>query len=230
MSTESQICANQANAQFSTGPKTEAGKARSSKNAVKTGLTGRVVLLAADDLAAYEKHLQNFSDRYQPANDTERELLQSIADTHWRLQRIPNLEAGIYALGRDEFAELFAEEEEPLRASLIQARSFLAYRRDFTNLSTQETRLRRHLQQDLAELTTLQTERRKEEEARAAHAVAYLACQAQGKPFRVADYVAEFGFEISIEQVERAALKLHALKEEQRQATSAAARAYANAA
>ena len=100
MSSESQIRANQANAQLSTGPKTEAGKARSSKNAVKTGLTGRAVLLAADDLAAYEKHLQNFSDRYQPANDTERELLQSIADTHWRLQRIPNLEAGIYALGR----------------------------------------------------------------------------------------------------------------------------------
>jgi len=230
MSTELQQRANQANAQLSTGPKTQAGKAKSSLNAVKTGLTGRTVLLAADDATAYEKHLQNLSEQYQPANAAECELLQSIADTHWRLQRVPNLEAGIYAIGRREFAELFAEEEATLRATLVQAHTFLAYRRDFTNLSTQETRLRRHLQLDLAELAALQTERLKKTEAQAAHAAAaYLASQAQGQTFCIADYVAEFGFEISMKEVEKAALKLRAQKA-QREEQLAAIRSYASAA
>jgi len=45
MSTSAQITANQKNAQLSTGPTSPDGKAKSSLNAVKTGLTGRTVLL-----------------------------------------------------------------------------------------------------------------------------------------------------------------------------------------
>ena len=40
MSTPGQLSANQANAQFSTGPKTSSGKARASRNAVQHGLQG----------------------------------------------------------------------------------------------------------------------------------------------------------------------------------------------
>ena len=49
MSTEAQVHANRANAQLSTGPSSASGKAKSSLNAVKTGLTGRTVLLPGDD-------------------------------------------------------------------------------------------------------------------------------------------------------------------------------------
>ncbi|HEX4164888.1 MAG TPA: hypothetical protein VHZ55_05385, partial [Bryobacteraceae bacterium] len=38
---EARLAANQANAQLSTGPRTEEGKARSSANAITTALTGR---------------------------------------------------------------------------------------------------------------------------------------------------------------------------------------------
>jgi hypothetical protein len=54
---EIQLTANQENAQLSTGPKSQSGKAISSMNAVKTGLTGRTVLLPSDDVAAYQTHL-----------------------------------------------------------------------------------------------------------------------------------------------------------------------------
>jgi hypothetical protein len=40
MATEKQIAANRANAQKSTGPKTAAGRSRSSRNAVRHGLSG----------------------------------------------------------------------------------------------------------------------------------------------------------------------------------------------
>ena len=50
---------------------------------------------------------------------------------------------GIYALGRLEFAELFPGETEAVRKHLVEAKIFLAYRRDLNNLSIQEGRLRR---------------------------------------------------------------------------------------
>jgi hypothetical protein len=100
MATTAQINANRVNAQLSPGPTSDAGKAISSKNALKTGLTGRTVLLPTEDAALYESHLASFRDRYQPVGEAEKNLVQSLADTEWRLQRIPSLEAGIYAIDR----------------------------------------------------------------------------------------------------------------------------------
>src|SRR4051794_16525999 len=102
MSSDAQIHANQANAQLSTGPKTPEGKTKSSLNAVKTGLTGRTVLLPGEEAAAYKEHIQRFFDEYKPCSDAEATLVQSVANTEWRLLRIPSLEMGIYALGRIE--------------------------------------------------------------------------------------------------------------------------------
>ncbi len=48
---ETKLKANRENATHSTGPKTEEGKKISSHNALKTGLTGRTVLLPTDDVA-----------------------------------------------------------------------------------------------------------------------------------------------------------------------------------
>ncbi|MBV9034055.1 MAG: hypothetical protein JO182_06140, partial [Acidobacteriaceae bacterium] len=88
---ERRLAANRANAQLSTGPRTDAGKAKSSLNAVKTGLTGRTVLLPNDEVAAYEAHIERFRKEFQPVGDQETHLVQSLADTQWRLDRIPNL-------------------------------------------------------------------------------------------------------------------------------------------
>lgn len=159
MSTEKQITANRENARHSTGPRTEEGKARSSMNAVKTGLTGRTVLLTTDDATAYEQHIAHLVQTYRPLGDVEQTLVQSIADTEWRLMRIPSLEAGIYALGRREFAELFASEDPAVAVSLIEAKTFLVYQKQLNNLSIQENRLRRQRNSDLQALKEHQTAR-----------------------------------------------------------------------
>jgi hypothetical protein len=157
-----QLAANCANAQLSTGPKTDAGKGKSSLNAVKTGLTGRTVLLPGDDAEAYQRHVQSFFDKHQPEGDSEHTLVQSLADTEWRLLRIPSLETGIYALGRLEFAELFPNEDEAVRKQLIEAKIFLVYQRQLNNLSIQEGRLRRQRETDTAALRELQEHRKRE--------------------------------------------------------------------
>ncbi len=117
MSSDAQIHANRVNAQLSTGPKTPEGKSKSSLNAVKTGLTGRTILLPGDDVVAYQQHVQRFFDQYQPIGDTENSVRLWLADTEWRLLRIPSLEMGIYALGRLEFASQFEQEEPAVRAA-----------------------------------------------------------------------------------------------------------------
>ena len=93
MSSTSQI--NRANAQHSTGPKTEAGKKRSSQNALRHGLTSEIVVMPNEDLEAYQSHLKSFMDEYQPQGATELNLVQSLADTSWRQNRIVAIESNV---------------------------------------------------------------------------------------------------------------------------------------
>jgi hypothetical protein len=157
---EAKLNANRANAEHSTGPASPEGKAKSSMNAVKTGLTGRTVLLPTDDAIAYQQHIHRHFARYTPDSEEENELVQSIADTNWRLLRIAPLEASIWVLGRLKLADLFPEIEDPTnREALIQGEIFSTYRKDLSNIALQERRLRNHLKADIAELKALKQER-----------------------------------------------------------------------
>jgi hypothetical protein len=157
------LAANRANARQSTGPRTAQGKAVASRNAVKTGLTGHTVLLPTEDAPEYERHLAAFRDEYQPIGLLECELVQSIADTFWRLARIPSLETAIFAKGRIEFANLFDEQELAARPHLIDAHTFLVYEKQIRNLQLQEARLVRRREKETAELRKLQAERAQKE-------------------------------------------------------------------
>jgi hypothetical protein len=159
MLSEARLLANQANAQLSTGPRTEEGRAKSSLNAVKTGLTGRTVLLPSDDVAEYELHLAAYAEEFAPVGLLETNLVQSIADTDWRLRRIPALESALFAKGRIEFADLFNEQDLAARPHLIDAHTFIAYEKQIRNLQLQEARLVRRREKEIAELRKLQAER-----------------------------------------------------------------------
>jgi hypothetical protein len=207
MSSSAQIAANQKNALLSTGPTSETGKATSSLNAIKTGLTGRTVLLPGDDAALYEGHVARFTERFQPVGDEEQNLVQSLADTEWRLLRIPSLEAGIYALGRLEFAELFPKEEQAVRNQLIETKIFLTYQRQLNNLSIQENRLLRRREKDTTALRDLQEKRRRREKAQLDEAARqYTQAVHEGRNHEWNPK--EFGFEFSISEIELRAMDL----------------------
>jgi len=206
MSTSSQITANQKNAQLSTGPTSSVGKAKSSLNAVKTGLTGLTVLLPGDDAALYSDHLSQFFQRHEPKGEEELSLVQSLADTEWRLLRIPSLEFGVYAVGQLEFAELFTNEEEAVRKHLIQAKVFLVYQRQLNNLSIQEGRLRRQIEKDAAALHKLQEDRKVQARMRLTKtAREYIQVVHEG---RQDTFDPPIGFEFSLEQIEVEAMKI----------------------
>jgi hypothetical protein len=154
-----QLAANRANAQLRSGPSSPEGKLKVSHNALKTGLTGRTILLPSDDVAAYQSLVALINQKLNPANDLEKHLTQSIADTEWRLLRIPSLEAGLYALDRMELAADCPDE------SVLEAVIFRTYQKDLRNLALQERRLRNQLKEDTAELRRLQQERQEAQTA-----------------------------------------------------------------
>jgi hypothetical protein len=207
MASAAQVVASRLNGALSHGPTSEEGKAISSLNALKTGLTGRTVLLPSEDAALYEAHLAQFRERYQPVGGQELALVQSLADTRWRLARIPSLELAIFALGRVEFAELFPGQEEGVRKQLIEVKTYLAYQRQLVNLGVQEGRLRRQAEKDLAALQALQQPRllkirsRLNEAAKAYIAAVHCDQHEQFDPETL-------GFEFTIEQIELRALDL----------------------
>lgn len=149
------LAANRANAQLSTGPNSEAGKRVSSLNAVKSALTGQTVLLPSDDVALYEALVLSFVGQWKPVTEEERRLVQSLADTQWRLNRIPALETGLFARGRIEFAEKFAGYDASLAASLMDTETLVVYEKPLRNLHAQEDRLRRQFAKDVIALTAL---------------------------------------------------------------------------
>ncbi len=161
---QAQLNANRANAQLSTGPQSEEGKAITCLNAVKTGLTGRTVLLPTDSAAEYERHILAFATELQPVGPRESSLVQSIADTEWRLQRIATLEFALFARGHVKLSNAFQDVAPAQRTGIVELETYLASEKHLRNLQLQESRLHRRRKADLAELQQLQAERRAQAE------------------------------------------------------------------
>jgi len=103
MATDEQIAANRANALKSTGPRSLAGKERSSQNAVKHGLTAHRIIPGEDA----QEHL-NFRvqliNAYKPKFRNETELVERIADLLWRMKRFAAFEAALLRWGAFKLA------------------------------------------------------------------------------------------------------------------------------
>jgi hypothetical protein len=185
---EAKLAANQANAQKSTGPRTDAGKALTRHNAVRNALTGQTILLPTDDAVRYQKHCEAYHKELKPVGAFETILAQAIADHDWRLARIPVLEASFYALGARELGD------DTMSMQLLEAHIQIAYEKHFRNLHLQQNRLTRYRAKDLAELKALQ-QTRMEEEKQAYELAAVLEKQAEatGQPFQPE----KFGFVFS---------------------------------
>ena len=181
---------NRANAQHSTGPRTESGKQRSALNSIKHGLTAATVVLPSEDPAQYEAHRHQFFDEYQPATPTETQLVQELVDTAWRLNRIPLLEANVLAR-----AENPPTEQAGIDFDIVDAHRLIA------SLNLQGARLSRQFQKTADKLYEIQEVRRFRECRDLEDAAALLELhKRKGQPWEPADH----GFVFSKDQVERA--------------------------
>ena len=182
---------NRANSQHSTGPRTEEGKARSSQNALRHGLLSRTPVLRSEDQAAYEQHCRQFFDEHRPATPTETQLTQELADTSWRLNRVPALEAEL--LNR---AAHPANEEAAIAFDIVDAH------RAISILSLHSARLSRQFQRALQQLREIQAGRlaRRERDLKDAAAVSEVH-KHQGIPYDPA----QDGFVFSRDEIDACA-------------------------
>jgi hypothetical protein len=100
-----QLAANQRNGHFSTGPKTPNGKAVSKMNALKHGLRSSEVVVRGRCIKESPREFNAFylglRDDLQPVGMMEEMLVQQIATTWWRLNRVLKVESGEIRLSVD---------------------------------------------------------------------------------------------------------------------------------
>jgi len=157
---EAQIEANRRNAKHSRGPKTESGKHRSSQNAMRHGLTGRVVVLPEEDMEAFKAFAKEIVDSLGADSPMERQCAQTIADSQWRLNRARTFEDGMIALGHFEEAGNFTAENPSIHAALTAAKVFRDRSKDFVNLALYEQRIGKAQKEAFRQLYDLQDRRR----------------------------------------------------------------------
>jgi len=92
MSSQKRIEASRRNGALSRGPKTEAGKRRSSANSTKHGLTAKLVVTSEESEAGFIEALQGFLDKFKPRDPVEQDLVEQMAISHWRLRRAFRIE------------------------------------------------------------------------------------------------------------------------------------------
>jgi hypothetical protein len=95
MSTPKQIEANRRNAQKSTGPRSAAGKAVSSRNALKSGIDAESECIYGEDIDALKELTAEYIARFQPATPEERLYVDTLIRDDWRLRRFARIDAEI---------------------------------------------------------------------------------------------------------------------------------------
>jgi hypothetical protein len=131
-----QLEANRDNALGSTGPKTEAGKRRSRRNAVRHGLTAETVVVALEDIEDYQAFEAAIIADYDARTAVERELVLRLASLLWRMRRATAIETDLLQIQAEILSDRRPEYETGERGGQNQS---IVYR------VLQRASLRRHL-------------------------------------------------------------------------------------
>ena len=153
MSSAAQVLANRENSSHSTGPKTAAGKAASSANAMRHGLTSKHIVLPGEDPAEYDAHRESLIAEYEPAGETEHTLVEEIASSGWRLLRARRFETAV-------LKKILGDSADQAAAF---AEAFLEKPKELDRLQRYVTTIERAYFRALNKLEKLQNERREKE-------------------------------------------------------------------
>ena len=152
MATAAQIAANQRNAQASTGPRTEEGKATSALNGITLGLFTRRDFIRPKEESDYAQLQADLERELAPVGTLENTLVEEIRRATWRLRRCGQVEASLLLRLNDnptyinDPMEAFDRSAHKVQNSVDRARS----------------QAHRLLHKSTAELRKLQTERMKQ--------------------------------------------------------------------
>src|ERR1700686_3176636 len=98
MTSPRQIEANRRNSQNSTGPRTEAGKQRSRRNAIRHGLCADTVIEYFEDIEDYKAFEATIISDYDAQTAVERELVLRLASLLWRIRRATAIDTDLFRM------------------------------------------------------------------------------------------------------------------------------------
>jgi hypothetical protein len=116
MTSPRQIESNRRNSLRSTGPRTEAGKEESRRNATRHGLTAETVVEILEDIDDYKGFEANIIADYDARTAVERELVLRLASLLWRIRRATGIETDLLRIQAEilrERAEASQQEDQP---------------------------------------------------------------------------------------------------------------------
>ena len=105
MTSPAKIAAAIRNAQKSTGPKTQEGKRKSRVNAIKHGLTAKIVLLPEENAAEFKQLMVGWFDAKKPQDQSEASLVERAAYTLWQIDRVNRAQSARLWLRADGHAD-----------------------------------------------------------------------------------------------------------------------------
>ena len=126
MLSDAQLAANKANAAFSTGPRTESGKSRSSRNALSFGLFTLNDFVRENEAEQYTKICTSLWTELTPEGTVEEFLTSELMSATWRLRRCRMVEedlAGITILDPMQKDPMQNPETEKQQKSVDRARA-----------------------------------------------------------------------------------------------------------
>jgi hypothetical protein len=97
MATIKQIESARRNGALSRGPVTPEGRAISSRNSRKHGLTSKKIFVLSNESSGnFDELVDQIRDEHQPQTPVENEICVAIAHAHWRLRRLWVTECAMY--------------------------------------------------------------------------------------------------------------------------------------
>ncbi len=151
MSSQLQIDANRRNSQKSTGPRTVAGKAASSQNALGSGLYAQSQIIIGERQSDFEDLAAAFHSRYQPDSPDQQALLDIAIHSEWILRRLRSAETGLW--------DYYIDDHDYGSDTTGLGRAFDCNDKTFARLQRRLDSLQRNFQRALKELQRLQVDR-----------------------------------------------------------------------
>ena len=150
MRSAAQTEASKRNGAKSNGPITTEGRARSSQNAVRHGLTShKTVIIDGESKEEWEQFQHEFLVKFQPRDFVEERLVIEMAVCRWRLERIWKMQVSILDQQiADEFP-VIEEQYDQADITLVQACAHVSRKLDLQSLDQLETRISRRFDRAL---------------------------------------------------------------------------------
>jgi hypothetical protein len=158
MSSQQKINSARTNGAKSHGPKTEAGRKKSSMNAVKHGLYAESVVLSTESPKEYQEILAAYIQQFQPDGQAEFDLIEEMVAAKWRQRRLWAIESQLVELEMLDQKEQLDEEYTSYTEITQLASTYRALARSSTLpfLTRHESRLERAYSRALKNLLELQ--------------------------------------------------------------------------